>query len=269
MRTILISVVAGLLALTACSSERSAFPDDGKENIVASFFPLAEAVRGVRGMDSRVVDLTPPGVEPHDLEIDNRQVERIEDADYVVLLEGDFQPAVERAARRAKGKVIRIPVEGDDPHIWLDPVRMARIVELVATATKADAAAFSAELAALDADYKSGLANCARKTLVTAHDAFGLLAKRYGLTVEPITGISPEAEPDAQRLNELATVIKRTGTTTVFTESLVSPRVAETLAREAGVKTDVLDPMESGVPGGYMTGMRENLKRLRGALGCT
>lgn len=258
-----------MLVLTACSSDRSAFPDDGKENIVASFFPLAEAARGVRGMDARVIDLTPPGVEPHDLEIDSRQVERIEDADYVVLLEGDFQPAVERAARRAKGKVVRIPVEGDDPHVWLDPVHMTRIVDLIAKSTEADAGAFIKELGALNAEYKAGLANCARRTLVTAHDAFGLLAIRYGLTVEPITGISPEAEPDAQRLNQLAEVIKRTGTTTVFTEALVSPRVAETLAREAGVKTDVLDPLESGDPGGYMTGMRDNLTRLRTALGCT
>jgi zinc transport system substrate-binding protein len=151
---------------------------------------------------------------------------------------------------------------------------MQGIVDQVAAALKdvpgsvERAAAFKQELAALDVQFRAGLAECERTTLVTAHEAFGWLAKRYGLTQEAIAGFSPDAEPDPRKLAELADLVKRTGTTTVFTESLVSPKVAEALARETGARTDVLDPMESGAPGAYVAVMQANLQRIRAALSC-
>lgn len=217
-----------------------------------------------------VTDLTPPGVEPHDLELSSKQVDKIQDADVVLLLGGGFQPAVVRAARRAHGKVVTIEAPSDDPHVWLDPVRMQEIVTQVAAAIPgADAQGFIALLSNLDADFKAGLANCTRHEIVTAHEAFAYLAERYGLQQAALAGLSPEVEPNPQRLAELADLVRRTGTTTIFTEELVSPKVAEALAREAGVKTDVLNPLESGKPGTFVSAMRENLKRLRAALGCS
>ncbi|HEV7885935.1 MAG TPA: zinc ABC transporter substrate-binding protein [Acidimicrobiales bacterium] len=264
----LVAVLAG-----GCAS-RQAFPDDGKRNVVAAFYPLAEAARRVGGDAVRVVDLTPPNVEPHDLEPTSKQVDRIEAADVVVEMGNSFQPAVSRAAERAEGRAVRIEFPANDPHIWLDPVRMQGIVDQVAAALKdvpgsvERAAAFKQELAALDVQFRAGLAECERTTLVTAHEAFGWLAKRYGLTQEAIAGFSPDAEPDPRKLAELADLVKRTGTTTVFTESLVSPKVAEALARETGARTDVLDPMESGAPGAYVAVMQANLQRIRAALSC-
>lgn len=173
-----------------------------------------------------------------------------------------------------------------DPHVWLDPTKTAAIVDLVedalAAASPADRPEFSRnaealreELRALDAEFARGLADCERRLLVTAHAAFGWLADRYGLEQEAIAGLEPDQEPSAQRLAELADLARAEGVTTVFTETLVSPEVAETLAREAGgLRTAVLDPLEGfteaqeAAGADYFSVMRENLATLRAALGC-
>lgn len=134
---------------------------------------------------------------------------------------------------------------------------------------------FLAELAALNTRYANGLAACKRKVVVTGHEAFGYLAARYGLRQEGVAGLSPDAEPDAKRLAQLSDVVKRLGVTVVFTEALVSPRIADTLAREAGVKTETLNPLEGLTDAElhhgatYVSVMDDNLVKLRSALGCS
>jgi zinc transport system substrate-binding protein len=138
-----------------------------------------------------------------------------------------------------------------------------------------NAEAYESRLQALDRSFEEGLATCARRVIVTSHAAFGYLADRYGLEQEAISGLSPEAEPDPRRLQELIDLVKERGVTTVFSEELLSPAVAETLAREAGVRTAVLDPLEGLTPEeqqageDYVSIMRKNLAVLRSALGCT
>ncbi len=130
------------------------------------------------------------------------------------------------------------------------------------------------ELVDLDEEYRAGLSDCQRTTIVTSHEAFGYLADAYGLTQVAISGLSPEAEPDPRRLAELRDLVEREGITTIFSEELVSPKVAETLADEAGVTVAVLNPIESltdaQVEAGedYVSIMRRNLETLREALGC-
>jgi zinc transport system substrate-binding protein len=128
---------------------------------------------------------------------------------------------------------------------------------------------------ALDDDFATGLADCEHDLVVTAHDAFGHLTARYDLRQEGIAGVSPDAEPNPDRLADLADLVEREGVTTIFTEELVSPKVARTLAREAGgVKIAVLNPLEGltdrQVDDGadYLSEMRENLGKLEVALGC-
>ena len=147
--------------------------------------------------------------------------------------------------------------DGLDPHVWLDPTLMSRaageISRALVAADPAGAATYRRnlrrlrhDLAALDARYEQRLTGCERDLLVTSHEAFGYLADRYGLRQEGVAGISPDAEPDARRLAELADLARDEGVTTVFTESAVSPRIAETLAREAGgLRTEVLSPLET------------------------
>ncbi len=138
-----------------------------------------------------------------------------------------------------------------------------------------NAQAFDAQLHALDTRYREGLAHCRRTLIVTSHEAFGYLARAYGLRQQGVSGLSPDAEPDAKRIAELSDLAKRRNVTTIFTETLVSPKLAQTLAREAGgVRTEVLDPLE-GLTGkeaaagdSYITVMDRNLEKLRGALDC-
>jgi zinc transport system substrate-binding protein len=292
-------VLAFGLLLAACNSASSG--EDGTTSVIASFYPLEEAASQVGGNLITVENLTPPGVEPHDLELAPDDIETIVTADVVVYLGGGFQPAVEDALAEAEDAVIvdalaAVDTEpapaGEaeegltvDPHVWLDPARFEQIVRAVAAALSdadpaneavygSNAETYDAELAALDEEFRTGLSNCERTTIVTSHEAFGYLADAYGLTEVPIAGLSPEAEPDARRLAELRDLVEQQGVTTIFAEELVSPKVAETLADEAGVGVDVLDPLESltdeQVEAGedYVSVMQENLDRLRAALDC-
>jgi len=140
-----------------------------------------------------------------------------------------------------------------------------------ATGYRERAAALRRDLTALDGEYQTGLKDCARKEMVVSHEAFGYLADRYHLTQVSITGLTPEEDPGPQRMAEVAQLAKSHGVTTIFFETLVSPAVAEALAKEVGARAEVLDPIEGladGATGDYLTVMRENLGRLRTALGC-
>jgi len=284
-RTWALVLVVGLAAgAAACGSSEGG--SGGRPTAVAAFFPLAATTRVLAGPSVAVRDLTPPGVEPHDLELTTDDMDAILDARLVVLMGKGFQPAIESGADRRSGPTVRVLDRldvGDDPHVWLDPVLMRKVVGIVGSALgralpaqraaiPSRTARLDADLAALDAEYRAGLAHCARRTIVTAHAAFAHLAARYGLHQRAIAGISPEQEPDPQRIAELSDLVRRDHLTTVFTERLVSPRVADTLARDAHVKTAVLDPIESPAHGatfaGYLRSMRSNLAALRTALGC-
>jgi zinc transport system substrate-binding protein len=272
-----------LLALGGCGSA----PGRTSPSVVAGFYPLAEAATRVGGADTRVSNITPSGAEPHDLELTVRQAERVLDADLVILLGRGFQPAIEKLAARRDGPTLellqRLPVErtNRDPHVWLDPELMRAIAREIAVALRrlepraadvidANADRYDAELSALADRFRSGLASCERHEIVTSHDAFGYLARRFGLRQHAISGLSPESEPDPAKLAELADLVRRDGLTTIFTEELVSPRVAESLAREAGVRTAVLDPIEGIAHAGddYVRVMERNLATLREALAC-
>lgn len=282
-----IAVVLATASLLGACGGGSSSSSDSDVNVAAAFYPLAEVAGRVGANRAGVFDLTPPGTEPHDVELTSNQLDTIVDADVVVYLGRHFQPAVAEAVDRAKGvvKVDVLPDNPTDPHVWLDPVRMVAIVEQVTAglvtadpAGEADyrrhAATYVEELRALDAEYRAGLAGCARRRIVTAHEAFGHLAARYGLEQSAVTGVSPESEPDPKHLAELADQVKADGTTTIFTESLVSPKVAEALAKEAGVKTAVLNPIEGltraqlRAGATYASEMRANLATLRAALAC-
>jgi zinc transport system substrate-binding protein len=287
-----------LLALPACSA--SGASRGAAVSVVASFYPLAEAAQEVGGRFVTVTNLTAPGVEPHDIELTPRQIGAIATADLVLYLGGGFQPAVEDALGDASGPTLDAgaglrarPVPAGeteagltaDPHVWLDPVLYRQIVDRIdralsrvdprhASSFAENARVFDDRLGALDASYRSGLADCPRNLIVTSHAAFGYLAARYGVVQQAVSGLSPDAEPTPQRLADLKTLVERDGVTTIFTEELISPKVADTLASETGATTAVLSPLESLTPSeaaagdDYVSVMRSNLHELEDALGC-
>lgn len=252
--------------------------------VVAAFYPLAFAAEQIGGAGIEVRNLTPPGVEPHDLELSGSDVRALAGAELVLYVGGGFQPALEDAIDSTSARAVdlldavetREGADGVDPHVWLDPVRYAAIAERIGDELyrPAKAGRLAARLRALDGELERGLAGCVRKELVTSHAAFGYLAERYGLTEVALTGIAPEAEPTPRELERAVRRARAAGATTIFFERLVSPRLAETVARETGAETAALDPLEgltsAAVAAGedYFSVMRQNLAALRKALGC-
>ena len=284
MRIVPVSLVAGLV-VAGCGASASV---SGKRTVAASFYPLAFLAKRLGGAKVDVENLTPPGAEPHDIELTPGDVGRIQRADVVLYLSHGFQPALEQAIAGARGKRIDALAGiglrrgvGDeagkaDPHVWLDPVLFARIVRRIgSTLGYAERAkALSLRLLSLDREYRSGLARCARRDFVTSHAAFAYLAARYHLHQIAITGIDPESEPSPGRLRTLIDLVRHKRVTTVFFERLVSPKLAQTVARDAHARAAVLDPIEGLTPSeqahgeNYISLMRQNLRQLRGALGC-
>ncbi|MFI1253650.1 metal ABC transporter substrate-binding protein [Streptomyces netropsis] len=172
--------------------------------------------------------------------------------------------------------------EGGDPHIWLDPVKYAQVAKGVAKALgeadpdhKADfeknADALANKLDGLHKKFEAGLKNRASDTFISTHAAFGYLAERYGLTEESVSGIDPESEPSAARMKDLHKVAEEHHVSTIFFETLASPKTAKTLASDLKLKTDVLDPLEGitdeSKGDDYFEVMESNLAALRKALG--
>ncbi len=283
MRIVPVLLLA-VLAATACAST----PHVGGKSVIAAFYPLAFAAEQIGGPGIDVDNLTPPGAEPHDIELTPRAVGRVQTADVVLYLSHGFQPAVEQAVKGAHGKRIDVLAGlglrrgvGDeagktDPHVWLDPVLFAKIVRRIGSVLgrPGRASALARRVLALDREYRSGFSHCERRDFVTSHAAFGYLAARYHLRQISITGIDPESEPSPARLRSLISLVRREHVTTVFFERLVSPKLAETVARDAGASAAVLDPIEGLTPAeqsrgdDYLTLMRQNLRSLRRALAC-
>ena len=168
-----------------------------------------------------------------------------------------------------------------DPHFWLDPVRMAKAATLVgdklaeadsahADTYKANAKALAEELTTLGDTLVTKTSTCKVKTFVTAHTAFGYLADRTGLTQVGISGLDPDSSPSPARLAEISQIAKEQGVTTIFTEALIDPKVAQTLADDLGITTAVLDPIESQTDASkdYAATMNSNIDALTKALDC-
>jgi zinc transport system substrate-binding protein len=282
MKFILILVFALTVAGLTVGCRESGDHSGSRETVVASFYPLAFAAEQVGGEAVSVENLTPPGAEPHDLEVSPSDVSKIKSADLVLLLGHGFQPQLEDAAGSGPDVVALLDTPAldlhpdGDPHVWLDPIRYLKIVERLGAVLRRPAAAsrLLARLSKLDREYRRGLADCARRDIVTSHEAFAYLAERYGLHQIAITGLNPEAEPTPQALRETVEVVRASHATTVYFERLVSPRLAETVARETGTKTAVLDPIEGLTDterkqgANYFTLMRTNLHALETGLGC-
>lgn len=355
-RILPVFLAATALALASCSADNSAQSSssetpsaDGTLKVYASFYPLQYLAEQVGGEMVTVDSLTPPGAEPHDLELSPAKVAQLEQADAVVFLSG-FQSAVDEAvAHNGPEHVIDVAPavqliagaddhdhdhdghdhgqsghddhgqsahddhehsheghshadhassdshaghdhsdhdhghdHGDqDPHFWLDPQRMAQAATAIGQAfAKADpanaqtyttnAASVAKAMNELSTELVEGTKSCEHTTFVTAHDAFGYLADRTGLTQVGISGLDPDSSPSPARLAEVAKVVKDQGLTTIFTETLIDPKVSETLAADLGITTAVLDPLESQADDSkdYVDVMRDNIAALRKALTC-
>ncbi|MFB9620556.1 metal ABC transporter substrate-binding protein [Brooklawnia cerclae] len=304
------ALAAGLLAVTACSSGDAQGSSDARTSIVVSAYPFQFVAERVAGDLADVTNLLNPGAEAHDLELTPQQVEAVATADLVIYQDG-YQTAFDEAVDQGEpahivdsatflelrtadedehadeGESTESEEEHEhgayDPHVWLDPENLAEIGRHVATELagidpdhaseySANADTLASDLSALDDEFSTGLANCQVDTFITNHAAFGYLAARYGLTQVGISGLSPEEEPSPARIAEVQQEATEHNVTTIFYETAVSPKVAESIAGDLGLATDVLDPLETlsdqSRGSDYIAVMESNLESLKTANTC-
>ncbi len=293
-------VFFGATTLKDWKQQNSSTPMSARLAVVSTFYPLAYVAERVGGDLLEASTIVPAGVEPHDYEPTPQDIIQSYRAKVFILNGGGVDTWAEKTKSNLESRSIVVvdmyagiqltgtqaePGMVADPHIWLDPVLMQQEAELVRDAlVKADpihadaytrnTAAFVAQLRELDADFKTGLASCELKEIITSHAAFGYMAKRYGFNQISIAGLSPDAEPSAQQLSEIATLAKRKKITHIFFETLVSPKLSQTIAREVGAYTIAFNPLEGltdeEIASGktYLREMRTNLENLKTALHC-
>lgn len=303
-----------ILLFVACSStEHSASHSKaGQLHVVTSLFPLYDFARTIAGERAEVTLLMPPGVEPHSFEPKPDDIVRIGKAGLFVYTNPVMEPWAAKIIQGIGQNRLRVvdagkgisyqaaaPIDeydehgddhhhagGLDSHIWLDFGNDQQIVDTIlagfvaadpvnAGYYRSNASAFKTQLAALDKRYREGLSSCATRVFLHGgHYTFGYLARRYDLRYRSLSGVSSESEPSATRMAAMVRHIKQTGVRYLFAEELLSPRLTETLATEAGV--DVLklhgahnlsrDDFQRGVT--FIRLMDDNLINLQKGLAC-
>ena len=271
-----------------------------KLQVSASFYPLYYLATIIGGDKATVENLTPAGVEPHEYEPSPQQLAQIENGN-LLILNGGVEAWGEKMKKNLTGEHVAVVTTGEglltkeiteagekmqDPHIWLDPeIAKKQVNKITEAYIKIDPAngvyyqnneeMLQEKLDILNTKYQQGLQTCKTRDIITSHAAFAYLAQRYNLHQIAISGLSTEEEPTAQKLAEVATYAKDNNVKYIFFESLVSPKLSETIAKEIGAKTLVLDPIEgisddiSKQEKNYFTVMENNLQNLQTALQCT
>lgn len=265
----------------------------GKPVVVTGLWPLAELAERIGGDRVVVVNLTPVGESPHELELTDRQRDELLDAELALVIGGGFQEDVERAATARAGDTLVVvdaldlPARPEGGHVWLDPTLMGSMATAVGHALaeidpdggddhRRRAEDVVEEVVALDARLRSGLASCERDVIVSQHDAFGWFAARYGFSTAAFDDVDPDADPapDPDLLAEVEPLLADGSVVTLFTETLQPGSWVEVIAEERGLDTAVLNPYEGLTPSedargvGYESVMLSDMRVLQDHLDC-
>jgi zinc transport system substrate-binding protein len=297
---ILVCIAAVLFMLV---SRYSVIPprDWKKLQVTASFYPLYFFAQQIGGDKAEVVNMTPAGAEPHEYELTPQDLARIENSRLLILNGNGLEPWGENIKENTDPSRTLLVVAGEglagkkisengseiiDPHVWLSPPLAEKMTEKILAGFvsvdpknknyyETQAANLRSRLADLDQEFRAGLSNCARRDIITSHAAFGYLAAAYDLRQVAIAGLSPDAEPSSQALSSIADFSRTHDVNYIFFESLVSSKLAVTLAQEIGAKTLTLNPLEGltdkeiAAGENYFTVMKSNLANLKIALQCS
>ena len=301
----LLAILAVFLLAACGKTKEEAKKADDKIKIVTTFYPMYDFTKNVVGDLGDVELLIPAGTEPHDYEPSAKDIAKITDSDVFVYNSLELETWVKDVLENVDQKKVTVVdasqnislMEGTahededeeehegndhelDPHVWLDPVLAKKEVETIRDALiksypeykatfEKNATAYLDKLTELDQEYQAAFKEAKNRTFVTQHAAFGYLAKQYGLTQEPIAGISPDQEPSPSRLAELKKYIEANHISVIYFETTASSKVAKTLAKETGVELAVLNPLESltqkeqDAGENYISVMKENLEALK------
>jgi len=295
--TVLMLMLLVLGAFVGCGAS-GAQGGNGKLKVYTSVYPLYDFAKKVGGDKITVFNMVPAGTEPHDWEPSPSDITNLEKADVFIYNGAGMENWVEKVLGSIQNKkliaaeaskditLIKGNHNGEeelDPHVWLNPAYAKIEMEAIKNSLiQADSAnlgfyetnykKYSAEFDALDKEFKDNLSTMPKKDIIVAHEAFGYLCGAYGLNQYAIEGLTPDSEPDSARMSEIIEFAKEHKVKTIFFEELVSPKVAQTIAKEIGAKTEVLNPIE-GLSGerqaageDYFSVMRQNLNTLKSAL---
>lgn len=309
---ILLTLGMAMLLVTACEKKAATAVPSDKLRIVTTLFPLYDFAKAVGGDRVQVILLLPPGMEAHTFEPKPDDILRINRADLFIYTNRFMEPWSADIISGSAGGPTRVidasrgthllregrddhgdhhdhdheHGEGMDPHLWLDFANAQIMVENILDGLVAidpahkdyyrtRAAAHKAKLADLDARFRAGLSTCSKRVFLHGgHYAFGYLANRYGLHYESAYAVAANAEPSPARLVQLIRQLQATGLHHIFTEELVEPRIADTIARETGAQVLLLhgahNISRSDLAGGatFISLMEQNLHNLRIGLQC-
>lgn len=278
---IIVIVAASMNAnmLDQSTNQKNTVPDIStqKLKVAASFFPLYEFARNVGGDKAEVYSFLPIGSEPHEWEPSIQQIQELQGTRLFIYNGAGMEAYISKFMEsgefpnmtfaKASDGITLLKADaaeddkeilaqgGMDPHIWNDPIYAEQEVTNIKNAMqKADPAnaqyyednanAYIAKLAALDNSIKAGLSNCKRDTFVSFHNAFNYFSHRYGIHDVWVSGLAPEADVPPQDIQKVVQIAKDKDVKVIFSEDLVDPRLANTLASEVGAQVLVLSPLE-------------------------
>lgn len=292
--TLSLLLIVSIFAGCAPQNSESALEDNGKLVVYTSFYPMYDFAKKIGGDKISVHNLVPAGTEPHDWEPATTDITNLERADMFIYSGLNMEHWVDKVLSTLENKdLIVVEASKDietikendstDPHIWLSIAKAKQQMEnikdalVAADSENADYYAqnykkYAQEFDILNEKFKTEISVVPKKTIVVAHEAFAYLCAEYGLTQMGIEGLNPESEPDPERMTEIINFAKENDVTTIFFEELVSPKVAEIIAKEIGAKTAVLNPVEGltdeQIESGedYLSIMQQNLEALVTAL---
>lgn len=301
VKTLGLMLALGLTALSGCgvkTEEKADTAAGEKIYVYSSFYAMYDMANKIGGDKIRLANLVPAGTEPHDWEPSPNDIANLEKAGVLIYNGAGMEQWVDKVLNSISNKkLIAVDTsrevkllentDGDedlkyDPHVWLNPMNAKKQMEAIKNAlASADPAnkdyyeknyAENAKrLDALDLEYKEAVSGFAQKNIIVAHQAFGYICEAYGLKQVPIEGLSAESEPSPARMAEITEFVKDNNVKYIFYEELISPKVAQAIARETGAKTAVLNPLEgleeNDIKAGkeYFSVMRENLEALKKA----
>jgi zinc transport system substrate-binding protein len=292
---------AVLVIVALLSFNKKEENNSSKIKVVTSFYPLYFFTSQIVGDKAVVSNITPSGAEPHEYEPTARDMATIEGSDLLILNGGGLESWGKNIRSNINADKTKIVMAGEDlttmalikeeqkvvdPHIWLSPILAQQMIDSIESGLsqvdpnntlyyESNAKNLKEKLSVLDEEFKQGLSTCGDKNIVTSHSAFAYLAREYNLNQVSIAGLSPEEEPSSKQMADIAKFAKDNNVKYIFFESLISPKLSETIAKEIGAQTLVLNPIEglteeeinSGKD--YFTEMRNNLANLKIALQCT
>lgn len=289
-----ISLIIPLSVLVLWFSENNnvtGFTEKRQLKVLASFYPLYEFTKIITGERIDVSIIIPSGIEPHDWEPTIQDLQKIQNADMMVINGAGLEPWITKLVSvnpdilivdtsigisllEKNNHVFNNKIQ-NDPHIWLDPVLAKKQIQNIVDGLiridpqnsdyyQENANAYNAKLILLDNKIRNELSICVKKDFLAFHDAFSYFADEYDLNQNTIIGVNPSEEPTAITLQQIVQKAQDLDLHVIFTEEAVNPRISEVIADEIGAKVLTLSPIEIYEKNSdYIKRMEQNLSNLK------